>query len=259
MKKFCMCLFGILFACNAYATTDIPSTATTGDCDESTLGTYSGSVDLEIKWEPNTIPIRWYNGNSSVQSTDDTCDYGDTLTIPNAPSQRNGYNFAGWKVRPNYDFQSLPANESAVAAYGLGANGHNVCYNETSGKAEGPNCRTEVFESGFNGLNKGEWKASFSWGDLYGTSMCSSSSETPVESADGAYCWCKATGYVPSGEDIKYAPTTPLWVYNSSGISVSSGGNICNSVCGGRCALYLTRYNGINAVKTYLRKLLGLQ
>ena len=101
MKKILMCLLTVLFVCNAYATTDIAADATTGDCDESTLGTYSGSADLEIKWEPNTIPIRWYDGDNrlTVQSSAQSCTYDEGLHLPTTQPTKNGYVFNGWTVK----------------------------------------------------------------------------------------------------------------------------------------------------------------
>ena len=255
MKKLFL-LFLLFFTTNSFAS-GIASNTASAPCTNTTLETYSGNSNLSADWQPNEIQLRWYNGNTlmDVQSAANTCTYDDTLTIPSTAPTRTGYTFDGWTVRPEYDFSTLPTNEIGTEAYGIGIDGRFICYTQTAGEAEGTACYTPVFIDGFNGLDKGEWKTVFSWGTLYGMSMCSSSAETPIESNDGRYCWCKATGYIPNGASTKYAPISANWVYNSNCWS-DRWGSICSSVCAGRCALYTTDY----MYKSLLLKgLLGVQ
>jgi hypothetical protein len=107
MKKICTFLFAIFISCGfAFAeTTDIGANATSADCTEPTLGTYSGDANMEAKWTANTVQLRWYDGYSDTQITPtntsaNNCTYDSVLTIPDNPPERIGYNFAGWTVIP---------------------------------------------------------------------------------------------------------------------------------------------------------------
>jgi len=269
MKKFLMVLFGMMFACNVYATTDIPSTATTGDCDETTLGTYSGSADLEIKWEPNTIPIRWYDNNTAIQNAQNTCNYDDVLTVPTPPS-RNGYNFTGWKVRPMMDFSTLTSLETGSERWGKGYSlnsGADYCYYDVgTASYTVANCKTN---SGFSTLNRQEWKVKFNSGNtkgiLYGSAHCSAkngdyhnwtwpaadyadwlTTYNQLENISGKkiYCWCQATGWQPENSDIIYTNSDSL-SYGNTEFSSSSAwvfrygygsANYCTQICAEDCA-----------------------
>ena len=247
MKRFLIILLLIIFTTDSFAS-GIASNTATAPCTNTTLETYSGNTNLAADWQPNTIDLRWYDNNTllTVQSAANTCVYDGTLTIPSTAPTRTGYTFAGWQVRPEYDFSTLPVNESGTEAWGLGATGYRCHYNQTSGKCEYSGCPNTL---DFSGLDRGEWKTSFSWGTLYGTSMISSSNTTPTESENGTYCFCRATGYIPNNGNIKYAPKSSNWVYNSN------CENICKSICGCRCALYTTPWwpNSLNKIKYLLQ------
>ena len=94
--------------------TDIPYTndsynSTT--CDSGVLQHDSGTVRLRARYEPNTMNIRWYNNNTEISPTNsaaNTCNYDGALTLPENQPTRTGYSFAGWRVRPQYDFSTLP-------------------------------------------------------------------------------------------------------------------------------------------------------
>jgi len=165
--------------------------------------------------------------------------------LPANPT-KPGYKFKGWKVRPQYDFTTLPTDHTAAAGYGLGTGYYVQRVNGTT--TEGSSI-PDV--SGFTDLNRNEWKSIFSWGTIYGMAKCSSiqgTSEgehgTPNDTY-GKYCWCHATGYIPNGQSTKYSPLKPTnWTFNSSCevTSPTSGNlvNICNSVCAGQCAIYVS-------------------
>ena len=71
-------------------------------CDESVLNADNGTANLEINWEPNVIPLKWYDGNTEITPTNPaatSCTYDDVLTIPDNPPEREGYVFDGWKVK----------------------------------------------------------------------------------------------------------------------------------------------------------------
>ena len=99
VKKLWIFVFGFIFTVGAFAT-GIDSGATSADCDNATLGQYNGTANLEMDWQPNTINIRWYDGENqlSVQSAAQTCSYGGALYLPTAPTKK-GYTFEGWEVK----------------------------------------------------------------------------------------------------------------------------------------------------------------
>ena len=271
MKKFLMVVFGMLFLCNAYATTDIAADATTGDCDATTLGTYSGSADFEIKWEPNTIPIRWYDNNTAIQNAQNTCNYDDILTVPTPPT-RNGYNFTGWKVRPMMNFSTLTSLTTGSERWGKGyvlSNGNDYCYYTVgTGSSESANCKTTP---GFGSLSQKEWKVKYNSGTtkgtLYGSAYCSARTGTrneyrwdvaesfattaQLEEASGTklYCWCQATGWQPENSSTIYAnlneiswgnqsvSSSAAWVFNRDDGSADSCARNCAAHCAYR-ALY---------------------
>ena len=247
MKRLLILLL-CFFTIDSFAS-GIASNAASAPCTNNTLETYSGNSNLSADWQPNEIQLRWYDNNTllDVQSSANTCTYDGTLTIPQTAPTRTGYTFDGWTVRQEYDFSTLPTNEAGNERYGKGKSGYLGCYKQSLGNFEGANCKTEDFIGGFSDLDKGEWKAVFSWGKIYGMSMCSSTTGTlgttgtPTETSGGQYCWCRATGYVPNVENTRYAPTSAGWVFNSN-CRLSDGSNICRSVCAGRCAHRITDY-----------------
>lgn len=96
MKKILILLM-IFFATDSFATGI--SGGTTAPCDNDTLSKYNGTVNAEINWEPNTINLNWYDGDTklTVQNSSQTCTYDGTITVPPQPT-KPGYTFNGWKV-----------------------------------------------------------------------------------------------------------------------------------------------------------------
>ena len=85
----------------SFATTpDISASTTTVSCNDSAINTNNAPANLEINWEPNTINLHWYNGNTelTVPTTSQSCTYDGAL-IPPPPLEREGYTFRGWRVR----------------------------------------------------------------------------------------------------------------------------------------------------------------
>ena len=55
-------------------------------------------TDIYAVYEPNTITINWDDGTNTTQNT---CVYGQSITLPPTPV-RPGYIFGGWRVKnPN--------------------------------------------------------------------------------------------------------------------------------------------------------------
>ena len=237
--------------------TDIPYTNdsyTSSTCDSGVLQHDSGTVRLRARYEPNTINIRWYNNNTELNPTNtaaNTCDYDDDLTLPNTQPTRTGYTFAGWRVRPQMDFGTIPTDVDGRYRYNKGTslNLENlICYYQ--GK------RADCNNSGFADLQPYEWKTGFNHGVVYGMAKCSAISG-PYQSAstltdadldsgngDKQYCWCRVTGYKPSNSNIIYAPTSVLpWVYGEKRTVES-----CIGSCGNICAVKLWEQSRVRSV-----------
>ena len=95
MKKLCI-LFLSLLVSPTFATGISGANA---PCDNATLNKYTGTANVEINWEPNTINLNWYDGDTklTVANNSQTCVYDGTLTVPAQPT-KPGYTFNGWKV-----------------------------------------------------------------------------------------------------------------------------------------------------------------
>ncbi len=266
-NRFVIAIMSMLMCTDAFATTDIGATATSADCTEPTLGTYSGDANFDAKWTANTIPLRWYNNNTLMQNVNtesNTCNYDGALTIPTTPPSRTGYIFAGWKVRPTMDFSTLTSllNGQKRWAKGLHQNADYCCYAAGTAGSTQASCASD---SEFRELEKHEWKIQFSSGTMYGTGHCSAKSGSrsndqwntsasfatydQLESAgedNRIYCWCQATGWKPSTnnpENTIYGQSSDsassAWVFYSGGGSAAS----CAQYCAGNCSCNALRYS----------------
>ncbi len=102
MKKFFVALF-MLLSVPAFAT-GVGSTASTADCNNATLNTYTGTSNLSAGWQPNTIDLHWYADSDTttemnVATASQSCTYDGTLTPPATIPTKTGYTFKGWTVR----------------------------------------------------------------------------------------------------------------------------------------------------------------
>ena len=96
MKK-CLILFLFIFTTDSFASGI--GNVSSAPCDNATLNKYTGTANVEINWEPNTINLNWYDGDTklTVASSAQSCVYDSTLTVPEQPTKL-GYTFNGWKV-----------------------------------------------------------------------------------------------------------------------------------------------------------------
>ena len=240
MKKSVVVIFTI-FTIPAFAS-GIDANSASAPCTNNTLETYSGNTNLAADWAPNTINLRWYNNNTllTVQSAANTCVYDGTLTIPATEPTRTGYTFAGWQVRPEYNFSTIPIYEHFSERLGKCVVNHqDYCwYDDTGGSAHVIGCDTK---EEFKELQQHEWQMKFNHGVLYGMSLCSATNGTYTNpgtpsTTPGSFCWCKATGYQATGTDIIYAPSSALsWICGTDASSISQG-------CDGICAIWCTSY-----------------
>ncbi|MBR0212401.1 MAG: InlB B-repeat-containing protein, partial [Alphaproteobacteria bacterium] len=134
MKKLLLPSIIAMLAVPAFATTPttLPNNAL---CNETNLGTESGSADIEVVWTPNTINTQWYTGygENTAAANATTCEYGGTINLPATNPSRAGYAFAGWKLRaqcliPSTDVNNSPIEESTGC---LDINGDGPCAGKT--------------------------------------------------------------------------------------------------------------------------------
>ena len=118
MKKFLILCLSILFTTPLFAS-GIDANATSAPCDNATLETYGGTANVEINWEPNTINLRWYDGDTrlNVQNAAQTCTYDDTLNVPSVQLTKTGYTFVGWELRMPGTYTELEYLESTGTQY----------------------------------------------------------------------------------------------------------------------------------------------
>ena len=203
-------------------------------CDNATLDKYTGTANVEINWEPNTIGLKWFNGEEQV-SGQNSCVYDGTITVPPQPT-KPGYTFNGWKI-PKMDFTTIPKDVSGTERWSIGLYGNsNRChYYSGTGDVQTVNCNSD---STFNELEPYKWKVHFTHGDLYGTGGCSETSGdwgqrgTPTIDS-GPYCWCKVTAYKPNGSNVVNMPLSAMsWVRQS----LYNSADICPRSCDVDCA-----------------------
>ena len=212
-------------------------------CNESVLGTATGPVKLRARFVPEDIGIRWYDGNTqvNVSDTSKTCTYDTAINLPTTPT-RTGYTFNGWKVRPQYDFSTLPVNHYGV----IERVGKDIFNNNN--KLRCSRCNNNICDSNlsctsdtiFDDLKPKEWKVVTNYGTVYGMALCSSTpgdtmgeTGTPNETQNsGPYCWCKLTGYIPNNSTTKYNPSNNVpWVFDTMANSCD------NAACATRCGV----------------------
>ena len=259
MKKNFLTLFMILmFAIPAFATDPDIDTAT-ASCDDGVFNSNTGPVNIEVNWEPNEINLRWYNNNTLItpsNNASNNCTYDENgLTIPVAPT-RTGYTFKGWRARPQYDFSTIALDNNgtywARGLYGVRQN----CFETETGFSE------RFFDvcqiGGFSDLQTYEWKVQYSHGTVYGMAKCSdtggerwqtATSLIEVTPGSNQYCWCKATGYKPSGQSTIYGPSVHL-PYVHIGYRAD-----CSRHCAWLCTYDMTIHDGY---ETFEQKLYGI-
>ena len=153
MKKFFVALL-MLLTIPAFAT-GVGSTASTADCDNATLNTYTGTSNLSAGWQPNTIDLHWYADSDTttemnVATASQSCTYDGTLTPPATIPTKTGYTFKGWKVRPDVPsgYTRLQYIESTGTQYLLipyRVNNKTVLYCKYNETGDGPNVANAIF------------------------------------------------------------------------------------------------------------------
>ena len=80
-------------------------------CDTDVLNTDTGPVNLRAEFEPETINLKWYNGDThlTVPNASNTCTYDDAISLPTNPT-KPGYKFNGWKAIPGTRVEYLQSS-----------------------------------------------------------------------------------------------------------------------------------------------------
>ena len=264
----CFAIFSILISAPLFAT-DIPSSASSADCKNNPLQTYSGTSNLQAGWEANTIQLHWYNGDDelTVPSASQSCVYDGGLTPPTTIPTKTGYTFKGWRVKQaagcsfassvcsltgsgvngltyndedstTYGYYSHDGqNKENESTYGLTAGGWAV--KDTSGGivkgiASCNSTKPNLWDTVMAGMSNGTMTEEQAMNTLWGT--CNTDtfrpSNTFSSSSSGQYCWCKMNSYTPSGGSACNV-ASPSWVFLSDTGSASN----CAGFCAYGCAL----------------------
>ena len=270
----CFAIFSILISAPLFAT-GVSSGATSADCDNATLDTYTGTSNLQADWQPNTIALHWYNGDDelTVSSASQSCVYDGTLTPPTTIPTRTGYTFKGWRVRQaagcSFASQVCGLNGSAVngltyddsdsttygynsnngqnsenaSIYGLTSTGTWAVKDTSGGIVKGiascnstkPNLWDTVMEGMDNGTMTEEQAVNTLWGTCNTDAF--RPSNTFSSSSSGQYCWCKMTSYKPTGGNVCNV-ASPSWVFSNDIASASD----CAYYCAYDCAINVVAY-----------------
>ena len=258
----------ILISAPSFADPDIPSSASTANCRNNPLQTYSGTSNLQANWSANTIQLHWYNGDTEIQnvpSESQSCVYDGTLTPPTTIPTKTGYTFKGWRVRQagagqqvqQCSLSSLDATIDGIWELGMlhsqDASGSTCYYWNSDTDADSNDCS----DSYFDGFSAGEWAIGFNYGTIKGISKCStkegntnggaydnnSSNWTATDSEitstqDGGYCWCKATNYTSNGGP-SCVLSGSVWVLHPTEYDTQD----CLANCAASCSSYLHFYS----------------
>ena len=166
----------------------------------------------------DTETVNWYKDGAVYDTT--TCQTGGDITVPTAPTKR-GYVFNGWVFV--YDFSTLDAS--------------------ILGDSTTSNNSTKT------------WTITFSYGTIYGKSMCSTDGgssgglkDVLSEEVD-RNCWCKVTGYKPTDFTQVYESVHSLkWMF----VGHINNASQCSGMCATQCAARIVNNS------SYLRNLFGI-
>ena len=149
-----------------------------------------------------TETTKWYIDGKVYTTTN--CESGGDIEVPELP-ERFGYTFQGW-MPAVYDMSTIDTSINGTSS-------------STSGKT---------------------WRAIFSYGAVYGESLCSPTSNSEwytntvldTETGSGQYCYCRVTEFIPTGSSIVYEPVSSLWAFNGDYFSASDCALRCPDRCG---------------------------
>ena len=187
-------------------------------CDNGTLKTTEGDVNLRAEWEPHTITLNYYNGDTQYDSN--SCTYGGGITLPSQPS-RDGYTFQGWRLVQSQQQQSCLISNYPSDDYGIDYG----YINDSTGQYGSDSYNYEQYTL----TEDNTWAVEFNNGIIKGRALCgglsgdnhdwewggNSSDWTATESAilsapgEKKYCWCAGTSF---GDQCSVS--SPSWVFS---------------------------------------------
>ena len=209
-------------------------------CNQAVLNTTEGSAALEAIYTPNTIGTTWYSDGVQleVDNAATSCTYDTAMTLPTNPT-KPGYEFNGWKIRPEC---KIPSTDVSNAPNAYAAKRLNGGDDNTNGGATAAT---------YGISDPGEWGASWSNGDkVTGVALCSQTSGTypntgtPDETGSGETknCWCQATHYTANNAQ-QCSLSAPAWVSEYNAGSAAD----CADGCAKSCANRVRWYSGFRA------------
>ena len=164
-----------------------------------------------------TETTKWYVDGKLYATT--SCESGEDINMPEMPAQF-GYTFGGWQPAI-YDMSTLDTS----------INGTSYSYNNSA--------RT--------------WQITFSYGIVYGETLCSSTANDPhslaeglnTENDSGGKCWCRVVEFIPTDSRIIYEPKSSLWAFFYNYGSASSCASSCAPYCVDLIRLNVARRAGL--------------
>ncbi|MBO7042598.1 MAG: hypothetical protein J6W08_01890, partial [Alphaproteobacteria bacterium] len=249
-------VFALILGVSAFADNEptvLPDNAT---CNEDNLGVSSGSADIEIAWEANTITTQWYTGYgpNGQAASPTTCSYDGTINLPQTNPSRPGYAFNGWKLR---------ASQCAILSTNLGVTGTASASKSLDGNGANDQTYGGATLETYGLTQNGEWGVSFSYGKIKGISSCTTT--VPVNLSEfaqltnperyalicgsngtggqgvypsnsfssgvtGPYCWCHPTHYIANGaQQCAFAPTS--WLFTNAYTDATDCADSCAHNC----------------------------
>lgn len=146
------------------------------------------------------------SGSFSVTSV--SCESGGDITTPESP-YKYGYRFVGWQPAESFDMSTLDGTETS---------------------------------SSFS-YNGRMWFVGFSFGVVFGQSLCSSTTRAEFGTGvlnttqeSGGQCYCRGLGIVPSGTNTAYVNMSK-WrfgketYYNTVSRCIPGGSEDCSKYC----------------------------
>ena len=181
-------------------------------CDASGIGATTPNARMKASWSPTVYNIEWYDDDGTllnVQSSAQTCAYGNTLVLPQANPTKVGYTFIGWEKeeQPTCTIPEVLMAGHVSDSSCLDLTNDFDIINEYTGHTNCSNGGYTAKASNYGITKPGQWGISVEGygGYVIGETSCNSTPGTwatigtPDTSSDGQYCWCKATHYTDSG------------------------------------------------------------
>ena len=226
MKVLFASILALFLAVPAWATGELSAPAT---CDTTDLGVSSGTLNVDLVWQANTINTTFYDNGTQLTGNNipTSCNYDGTITLPAALS-KPGYTFGGWRVKRCL----IPS--ALIGTYGISRG------NRSDSTA--PNFHV-YFANDYNLTEDNTWGVTWENGDkVTGVAFCSTTNDGKSYgqpgnpgtiggyAVGGQHCWCQATHYTANAAP-KCRLASPVWMFYDS-LTADS----CASGCANYCA-----------------------